>query len=62
MNKTQLQQKIARLESMQEHLEAEIFYIDHLLKSVGFPLGVISMKGVALELLRREKEEAVKSE
>lgn len=57
MNKAQLEQKIARLESIHDHLEAEFFYVDHLLKSVGFPSGIISAKEVAIELLQEGKEE-----
>ena len=52
MNKVQLQQKIARLESIQDQLESEIEYVDNLLKSVGFPQGITSAKEVALELLQ----------
>ncbi len=59
MNKTQLQQKIARLESIHDQLEAEIEYIDQLLKSVGFPQGITSAKQVALELLEEENQESL---
>lgn len=52
MNKSQLQQKIARLEFAHDQLEAELIYIDHLLKSVGFPRGLESAKEVAIELLQ----------
>lgn len=51
MNKTQLSTKIAHLESVNDQLEAELIYIDGLLKSVGFPRGIASAKEVALELL-----------
>ncbi len=54
MNKTQLQKKIARLESIQDQLETELLYVDNLLKSVGFPRGVASAKEIALELLESE--------
>ena len=58
MNKAQLQQKIARLESMNDQLETEIAYVDTLLKSVGFPQGLASAKEVALELLGELEQEA----
>lgn len=60
MNKAQLLQKIARLESVHDQLESEIIYVDNLLKSVGFPLGIASAKEVALELLSEldQKEES----
>lgn len=52
MNKAQLEQRIARLESIHDHIEAEIEYVDTLLKSVGFPQGIASAKEVALELIQ----------
>jgi hypothetical protein len=58
MNKTQLKQKIARLEFIHDQLEAEITYLDNLLKSVGFPHGLISAKEVALELLEESDQES----
>lgn len=59
MNKAQLEKKINKLEFFQDQLEAEIQYVDSLLKSVGFPQGLVSAKEVALELLNEiETEEA----
>jgi hypothetical protein len=55
MNKTQLNKKIAYLEFVHDQLETEIFYIDLLLKSVGFPQGLKSAKEVALEILQNEE-------
>lgn len=57
MNKAQLQTKIARLESIHDQLEAELMYVDKLLKSVGFPRGLASAKEVALELLEEAGHE-----
>lgn len=62
MNKTQLEQKIARLESVHDQLESELVYVDQLLKSVGFPEGVQSVKAVALELLEEAEAPADKRE
>jgi hypothetical protein len=62
MNKTQLQQKIARLEFIHDQLEAEIVYVDQLLKSVGFPRGLVSAKEVALELIEAEQESQAENE
>lgn len=58
MNKAQLRQKIARLEFIHDQSEAELKYIDNLLKSVGFPRGLASAKEVALELLEETKQES----
>lgn len=57
MNKAQLNKKIARLEFEHDQLEAEISYIDTLLRSVGFPQGLTSAKEVAIELLQNEQDE-----
>ena len=58
MNKAQLQKKIAYLEFVHDQLEAEVIYVDNLLKSVGFPRGLASAKEVALELLEEAEQES----
>ena len=58
MNKAQLQQKIAYLEFVHDQLEAELIYVDNLLKSVGFPHGLASAKEVALELLEETEQQS----
>lgn len=58
MNKTQLNQRIARLEFVHDQLETELTYVDELLKSVGFPRGLASAKEVALELLEESNHPA----
>ena len=58
MNKKQLEQKIARLESIHDQLESELIYVDNLLRSVGFPQGIESVKAVALELLEESTIES----
>jgi len=60
MNKSQLDKRISRLETVHDQLESEIQYIDKLLKSIGFPHGIESAKQVALEIL--ENQEAEKKE
>lgn len=47
----QLNKKIAYLEFVQDQLETEITELDGLLRSVGFPEGLASVKEVAQELL-----------
>jgi hypothetical protein len=51
MNKTQMLKKIAHLEFIQDQLTAELSYVDHLLRNVGFPKGLESAKSVAEELI-----------
>lgn len=58
MNEELLQQKVAHLESYNDHLLGELAYIDSLLKDVGFPRGVESIKLAAQELLDEEKLES----
>jgi hypothetical protein len=58
MNKAVLEKKINRLEFMNDQLEAELIYVDILLKSVGFPHGLTSAKEVALELLEEAEQES----
>lgn len=56
MNKAQINKKIAQLEFIHDQLEAELIYIDTLLRSVGFPHGLASAKEVALELLENQDQ------
>ncbi len=51
MNKAQMNKKIAYLEFVQDQLETELTELDSLLRSVGFPEGLASVKAVAQELL-----------
>ena len=46
-----LQKKVAKLEFEQDQLLTEMEYIDHLLRSVGFPEGLESVKFTAQEML-----------
>lgn len=51
MNKMQLQKKVAYLEFVHDQLESEFTYLNQLLKSVGFPRGLASVREVAIDLL-----------
>jgi len=51
MEERLLQDKLARLEFEHDQLVAEIAYVDALLKSVGFPRGLASVKETASEIL-----------
>jgi hypothetical protein len=62
MNKVQLQKKIAYLEFVHDQLETELVYVDTLLKSVGFPQGLVSAKEVALELLHDTEFKSLENE
>lgn len=51
MKKAELQKKIAALESIHDQLEAELSYIDSLMRLVGFAGGLATVKKTALELI-----------
>lgn len=50
-NTTELNSKVAGLESQIDHLESELDYINQLLLSCGFPEGVKTLKKTVEELL-----------
>jgi hypothetical protein len=57
MKNTRLLKKIAKLESVQDHLQTELSYLDRLLKNVGFEGGIATMKAVAEEIILQAKKE-----
>ena len=57
MDIMELNQSIARLESEHDQLLAELTYVNNLLKSVGFPEGIASVKEVAEELVSGTTDE-----
>jgi hypothetical protein len=52
MDEQDLEQEIARLESVNDHLRTEIEYIDELLRQSGFTRGLESLKEVAQEMIQ----------
>ena len=55
-NKT-LMKKIAKLESINDQLAAEIRYLDELARALGFAKGLTTLKSAALEMLEMDQEE-----
>lgn len=53
MEKKDLMKKIARLESLNDLLSAEVSHIDLLMKMVGFTGGLETVKATAEEMIRR---------
>lgn len=45
---------VALLESRVDHLETELSQLDHLLKQVGFPEGIATLKETAQEILEED--------
>lgn len=56
MKKVEIEREIARLESINDLLMAELAYVDELLKLSGFSRGLESLKEVAMEMLESEGE------
>jgi hypothetical protein len=54
MDKKANEQKIAYLEFVNDQLLSEIQYIDRLLKIIGFPDGLETIKSAALEVIEEE--------
>lgn len=57
MKKADLLKKIARLESINDHLQTELQNLDQLMRLVGFTQGLETVKATAIELYNSEKEE-----
>ena len=51
-----LEQKVAYLEFVNDQLMSEITYVDRLLKLVGFPDGLETIKNAAQEVMEEEGE------
>ena len=48
------EKKIAYLEFVNDQLLSEIQYVDHLLRSIGFPEGLNTIKNAAQEVIEEE--------
>jgi len=60
-NKT-LINKIAKLESINDQLAAEIHYLERLAKALGFVDGLKTLKEAALDMLEQDHQKVVKKE
>lgn len=54
MTKQQMQKRMAYLESVNDMLQAEIFYLDTLMTKVGFSGGLSALKATAQEICGQE--------
>jgi hypothetical protein len=57
MTKEQMLKKISELESINDQLQAEIRYLDQLLREVGFEEGLKTLKFAAKELIEQDRRE-----
>lgn len=56
MKNKKLEKKIAALEFANDQLLSELTYIDHLLKLIGFPEGLVTIKAAAHHILEEDIE------
>lgn len=54
--KEELEKKVAYMEFVNDQLVSELRYVDTLLKSIGFPEGLETVKLAAHELMERERD------
>ncbi|CRX37815.1 hypothetical protein [Estrella lausannensis] len=57
MNKVELLKKIAQLESINDHLQTEINYVDQLMRMAGFQGGIETVKLAAMEIVKQAQSE-----
>ncbi len=62
MKNKDLLKKIAKLESMNDQLAAELQYLEKLARSLGFAEGLKTLKAAALEMLESDHNKEVKTE
>jgi hypothetical protein len=56
MKNPDLSKKLAKLETINDQLAAEISYLDQLARSLGFAEGLKTLKSAALEMLETDKK------
>lgn len=56
--KPEASKKIAKLETINDQLAAEISYLDQLARSLGFAEGLKTLKSAALEMLESDRKRA----
>lgn len=62
MKNTDLFKKIAKLETVNDQLSAEINYLESLTRALGFAEGLKTLKEAALEMIESDNKRKVKSE
>lgn len=62
MKQKDLLKKIAKLETMNDQLAAELHYLEHLARALGFAEGLKTLKAAALEMLETEQKKEVKTD
>ena len=62
MKNKDLFKKIAKLESMNDQLSAEINFLESLTRALGFAEGLKTLKEAALEMIETDHKKKIKSE
>jgi hypothetical protein len=62
MKDKQLLQKIAKLESINDQLSAEIHFLESLTRSIGFAEGLKTLKEAALEMIQTDSKKKLRKE
>lgn len=60
-NKTLLK-KIAKLETINDQITAELAFLEHLAKALGFAEGLKTLKAAAIEMLETDYKKGVRTE
>lgn len=62
MKRQNLLKKLAKLESINDQLSAEIHYLEKLTRALGFAEGLKTLKAAALEMLETDQKKGLKKE
>jgi len=62
MKHKDLLKKLAKLETVNDQLAAEIHYLERLTRALGFAEGLKTLKAAAIEMLEAEHKKGVKTE
>ncbi len=62
MKNKDLLKKIAKLETINDQLAAELNYLEHLARALGFVEGLKTLKAAALEMLETDPKKEVKTD
>jgi len=62
MKNKDLLKKLAKLETVNDQLAAELNYLERLTRALGFAEGLKTLKDAAIEMLEAEQKKGVKTE
>ena len=62
MKQKDLLRRIAKLETVNDQLAAELHYLEHLAKALGFAEGLKTLKAAALEMLEADQKKGAKTD